>query len=93
MTQLERIAYMEKLLDEGNAAIKALSDAIEAYKAAIPGMDELIAYYTGKQWMQDFNDDTAGKIPNDIKRGVLSEDSVYDLISDRAAIEKELRSI
>ncbi len=32
--------------------------------------------------MKDFEADEAGKLPSDLKRGVLSEDAVYDLIID-----------
>ena len=32
--------------------------------------------------MKDFEDDEAGKLPQDLKRGVLSEDAVYDLITE-----------
>ncbi len=44
--------------------------------------DELEQYYTGGQWQKDFADDEAGKLPEELKRGVLSEDAVYDLITD-----------
>ena len=32
--------------------------------------------------MDDFEADEAGKFPADLKRGVLSEDAVYDLIAE-----------
>ena len=32
--------------------------------------------------MKDYEDDEAGKLPSDLKRGVLSEDLVYDLIRE-----------
>ena len=38
------------------------------------------------QWMKDFEADEAGKLPADLKRGVLSEDAVYDLITDHHAL-------
>ena len=39
-------------------------------------------YYDSELWLQDFEADEAGKLPKDLKRGVLSEDAVYDLITD-----------
>jgi hypothetical protein len=32
--------------------------------------------------MKDYEDDEAGKLPEDLKRGVLSEDAVYNLLTD-----------
>ena len=49
-------------------------------------LEKLIAYYEGKQWMKDFTDDEQGKIPADVKRGVLSEDGIYDMLIE----EKEM---
>ena len=44
---------------------------------------ELEAYYTGPLWRADYEDDCAGKLPPDVKRGVLSEDAVYTLLEAR----------
>ena len=53
----------------------------------------MIAYYTGNAWKQDFEDDEKGLFPSDLKRGVLSEDAVYDLISDQAELLRLIQSI
>jgi len=42
----------------------------------------LIDYYEGPLWREDFEADEAGKLPKDLKRGVLSEDAVYNLLTD-----------
>ncbi len=44
-------------------------------------MMELDDYY-GSYWMKDFEADEAGRLPEDLKRGVLSEDALYDLLTD-----------
>ena len=80
---------MEQILDEAEKAAKNLSDALARYLALKDEIDELEAYYTGPQWMQDYEDDCAGGLPEGLKRGVLSEDAVYDLLSD----DERLRSI
>ena len=38
----------------------------------------------------DFEADEAGKLPPDLKRGVLSEDGVYDILSDHYALTVRL---
>ena len=34
-----------------------------------------------KDWFADYDADRAGLLPPDLKRGVLSEDAVYDLLA------------
>ena len=82
MKQIERIEKMEQYLDESEAAIQALSEAMDRYEAIQPSLRKLSDYYGSTLWMKDFEDDEAGKLPEDLKRGVLSEDAVYNLLTD-----------
>ena len=43
---------------------------------------ELTSYYESGQWLKDFESDERGELPKDLKRGVLSEDGVYNLLSE-----------
>ena len=43
-------------------------------------MKDLEDYYGSAEWRQDFEDDEAGLLPEDLKRGVLSEDGIYNLV-------------
>ena len=82
MTQIERIEAMEKILNEVRSAVDALTEALDRYEAVQEKFDQLDEYYSSDIWMEDFEADEAGKIPKHIPRGVLSEDAVYDLITD-----------
>ena len=82
MEQIERIRKMENCLDASEKALQALSGALSAFEEAWPQFQKLSDYYGGDLWMQDYEDDEAGKLPRDLKRGVLSEDAVYDLITE-----------
>lgn len=82
MDQIERITAMEAALDEASAAIKGLEQALEAYVAVQERIEVLDEYYAGDDWRRDFEDDEAGLLPADLKRGVLSEDALYDLLED-----------
>ena len=93
MDQIERIISMEKALDEAAEAIAGLSAALEKYGAAQERLEVLSAYYGSPLWRQDFDDDGAGKIPGHIKRGVLSEDAVYDLLTEAAALKEQMRRL
>ena len=39
-------------------------------------------YYGSEQWKQDLADDEAGRFPEGLKRGILSEDGIWNLLSD-----------
>ena len=82
-TQVARIKRMEEILDEGSRILLELEQAVDKYAVFAGKIDELEQYYTGGQWKKDFADDEAGRLPKDLKRGVLSEDAVYDFLSFR----------
>ena len=84
--QIRRIQKMEESLDKSRDVIDKLSAALEAYEAAQDDYYELENYYSSRLWMSDYEDDEAGKIPGDLKRGVLSEDAVYDLITEHRGL-------
>ena len=93
MNQIERVAYMEDILDEAGAAVASLEEALDRYAAVRERLAELEAYYGGGEWMRDFEDDSAGKLPRDMKRGVLSEDAVYDLLTDRDRLLERIKEL
>ena len=81
-------------MDNAKAAIDRLDGALEEYNALKKDIDKLAAYYESQQWLKDFTDDENGKLPSDLKRGVLSEDGVYDLLEDeRELIGKLLKTV
>ena len=82
MEQIERIREMENCLDVSEKSIRELLEALSAFEEIQPQFRQLNDYYGSDQWMQDYSDDEAGELPQDLKRGVLSEDAVYDLITE-----------
>ena len=94
MEQIERIREMESCLDASEKAIRELSEALSAFEEVQPLYRKLSDYYGSDRWMQDYEDDEAGKLPRDLKRGVLSQDAVYDLITEnRELLVRMLRLI
>ena len=94
MEQIERIMEMERCLDESEKAIRELSEALSAFEDVQPQYRKLSDYYGSDRWMQDYEDDEAGKLPKDLKRGVLSEDAVYDLVTEnRELLVRMLRLV
>ena len=59
-------------------------DALEArivdYQELQSEIRKLEEYYTSQQWKDDFALDEAGEFPENLKRGVLSEDGIYNVL-------------
>ena len=86
MGQIERIKSMERRLEQVDAALKRIADALDDYAAAQQPLRELEAYLASEQWRQDFADDEAGNLPADLKRGVLSEDGIWNTLDESRQI-------
>ena len=86
MTRIERITNMESLFDKSEEVVKRLEAAIKDFSEIEHDIAKLEAYYNSPQWRKDFEADEAGKLPADLKRGVLSEDGIYDVLSGHYAL-------
>ncbi len=80
MEQIERIKLMEQHLDKAAQAVKALSDALDLYSEAVDSIEAIDDYLASDEWEQDFNDSESGRLPKDLKCGVLSEDGIWDVV-------------
>ena len=88
--QLERIKWMEQRFNKALATIKdGSADSLKAIKEDVA---ELSKYYDSELWKLDFAADEAGILPSDLKRGVLSEDGIWNLLSDYREIQKKKQS-
>lgn len=70
LDRIERVEKHERLFDEAS-----VSHAQEKLRL-------LDAYYTSGQWREDYEADERGELPPDLKRGVLSQNALYDLLED-----------
>lgn len=82
MSAAERVRIMEARFDRALDAANGLDAAIDRFRAAVPDIEALISYYESDLWRSDFDADAAGALPAGLKRGVLSEDGIYDLLTD-----------
>ena len=85
-SRTDRITRMESYFDEARQAIDELNRAVVRFTNAQKHIKKLEEYYTGGRWLKDFEADEAGKLPAGLKRGVLSEDSINDLLDDNQLI-------
>ena len=86
MEQIERIKTMEQHLDRASQAVIRLSAAIDDYAEAQTSIRELQAYIKSDDWKHDFSDDEQSLLPRDLKRGVLSEDGIWNLLEDSQSL-------
>ena len=89
--QIARIRLMERHLDKALAAVKRLTAALDKYEAAQEAIMALDEYYGSKLWRQDLADDEAGRLPEGLKRGVLSEDGIWNLLTDCKELNDRLK--
>ena len=80
MKRIDRIIRMEALFDKSTEVIRRVEQALDDFAALQTDIDKLEAYYSSPQWKKDFEADEAGKLPQDLKRGVLSEDGLWNLL-------------
>lgn len=83
---IERIAQMEMLYDEVDAA---LNDNEGVQAAMRQKIQILRTYMESGVWLADYELDERGGLPRGMKRGVLSQDGLYDLLE--RAKEAEVR--
>ena len=88
--QIARIRLMERRLNQALAAVKRLDSALEKYEAAKEAIAALSEYYGSDLWKQDFAADEAGLLPKGLKRGVLSEDGIWNLLTDCKELDRRL---
>jgi hypothetical protein len=86
MDQIKRIELMESYLNETEPVIRELSQALHKYEEIRDKYHKLEEYYGSPQWMADYEADEAGKFPDGLRRGVLSEDALYDLITEHSEL-------
>ena len=89
--QIERIREMELRMERVAKAVGELSAALSHYEAVEDDLTALDQYYGSDDWKQDFAADEAGCLPRDLKRGVLSEDGLWNLLSEACEMNKRTR--
>ena len=75
---IDRIKTMESYLNECTEAVSGLSGKLDQMDAVREHMISLFDYYGSEDWFSD----RESELPEGIPAGVLTEDSVYDTISE-----------
>ena len=69
-----------------------LRAALNSFRTVQSTLRYLDQYYQSKDWREDFEADEAGKFPDDLPRGVLSEDGIYNLLEQNDELWERLRT-
>ena len=93
MEQIERIKTMEEHLNKATAAVKALNDALDLYTEAQESLEIIADYLVSDEWEKDFADSEAGRLPSDLKCGVLSEDGIWDVLDTSRELNCQMLEI
>ena len=76
----DRISHYEEIMDRIIRITKLDGITPGVYESVLPELKELEAYYTSPEWQEDYAADEAGLLPEGLKRGVLSQDGIDDLL-------------
>lgn len=77
MEQSEKIAKMDKHMEEIRSAICSMSEAILKCEKSLKPMKELTAYYGTEEWLDDVEDYQSSKLPENLKCNVLLDNAVF----------------
>ena len=73
-----RVRMMEALFDRLSHALDNAPGSLDGELQA--AARSLAAYQSGGDWLHDYVLDEAGLFPPELKRGVLSQDALYELL-------------
>jgi hypothetical protein len=85
----QRVKEMEEALNRSYESIRDFRIAIDKFKKERADIEKLSEYYSDS-WADDFELSEKGEIDPDMPQGVLSEDSLYNLLSDEYSLGLEL---
>ena len=88
---VKRITEMESILEEALRRMDMAEEvpkALLAYQSEIKKLDE---YYSSQDWKDDLALDEDGRLPKDLKRGVLSEDGIYDALERNKELMERIK--
>ncbi len=80
--QIERIKKFEEMLTELETLLHKSSPSNDELEAMQESARQLEQYLQSDLWKQDYEDDEKGLLPHDLKRGVLSEDGIYNVLEE-----------
>lgn len=79
---ITRIREMEQRMTRALKIVRAMDSTLNAFELVQGDIRTLDEYYGSDEWKADLAADEAGLLPPTLKRGVLSEDGIWNLLED-----------
>ena len=79
---ITRVCQMESYLDDVLQAMNTCPETVKNNPAIREKIQVLKNYYESGLWLADYEWDERGELPDTLKRGVLSQDTLYDLLNE-----------
>lgn len=85
-----RVAEMESAFDCLLSLRESSPEDFGKSPTARACLEKLTGYYEGGQWLADYRLDEEGLLPPELKRGVLSQDGLYNLLEELGEVRWEV---
>ena len=79
---VSRISKMEEVFDELQLAFSRLNKDFLSDKKLKQKLNCLISYYENGMWLKDYQLDEQNLLPKTLKRGILSQDGIYNFLCE-----------
>ena len=79
---ISRITKMEKLFDDLKFSFEKSKEEFYKNKNLQKKLKSLTNYYENGKWLKDYQLDEENLLPKNLKRGILSQDGIYNFLSE-----------
>ena len=88
--RIERIEQMERRLERASEVLERLDAVLDEYESVQEDLQALDQYLGSPEWRADCRADEAGLLPEDLHRGVLSEDGIWNVLAHHREIRERI---
>ena len=79
---ISRITKMEKIFDDLKFSFEKSKEEFYRKKNLQKKLKALTNYYENGKWLKDYQLDEENLLPKNLKRGILSQDGIYNFLSE-----------
>ena len=79
---ISRITKMEKIFDDLKFSFEKSKEEFYKNKNLQKKLKSLTNYYENGKWLKDYQLDEENLLPKNLKRGILSQDGIYNFLSE-----------
>ena len=88
---VKRVTEMEGIYDQALNIMDNVENSPEEFLGFQKELMRLADYYSSQDWKNDYVMDEDGLLPKDLKRGVLSEDGIYDALERNKELMERIK--